>query len=194
MAGGAILAAFAALLLLFRPGTAYTSDHLGNVEKLLPERTTVCWHDADRLDDLVLNARGKVTFIYMDGKLARALAQLREEQMKSGPAPEIPPQMLAYSRKYNSRKKHVVFVARVDALKMWEFDAEKISVGGHTPSEKDIIKDVQADFSVGSRHGTTELPKGYHGYIGFFVPAENVKPGTKIKLSYGEDIAEWLVP
>jgi hypothetical protein len=131
---------------------------------------------------------------YVDGSLAKALAGLREEQMEKGPSPEIPQQLFAYSRKYNSRKKHVVFVARIDALKMWEFDSGKISAGGYFPSEKDIIKGVSANPSAELRYGAAELPKDYRGYIGFFVPAENVKPGTKIKLGYGDDIAEWLVP
>jgi hypothetical protein len=193
-AGSVILAALAALLHFSQPGAAYASDHLGNVEKLLPERTAICWHDGDRLDDLVLNARGKITFLYMDGRLAGALARLREEQTEKGPVPEIPRQLFAYSRKYNSRKKHVVFVARVDALKMWDFDSEKISVGGYSLSEKDIIKGGSSNPNAELRHGTAELPKNYRGYIGFFVPSENVTPGTKIKLRYGEDAAEWTVP
>jgi hypothetical protein len=193
-ARSAVSAAFAALLLFSWLGAAYAAGHLENVEKLLPARTAVCWHDADRLDNLALNARGKITFIYVDGKLAGALARLRKEQMERGPSPEIPRQIFAYSRKYNSRKRYAVFVARVDALKIWEFDPGKISVNGYFPSEKDIIKDVSSNLNAELRHGAAELPKNYHGYIGFFVPAENVKPGTKIKLGYGEDSAELLVP
>ena len=102
--------------------------------------------------------------------------------------------MFAYSRKYNSRKKYAVFIARIDALKIWEFDSEKISAGGYFPSEKDIIKGVSANSYTELRHGTAELPKNYRGYIGFFVPVENARPGTKIKLGYGDDIVEWAVP
>jgi hypothetical protein len=193
-AGIVVLAALAVLSVFFQSGTASASVHLGNVEKLLPARTAVCWYDADRLEDLVLNARGRVTFLYVDGKLARALARLKEEQMRNGPVPEIPPQLFAYSNKYNSRKKHVVFVARVEAMKIWEFDSEKISVGGYSPSEKDIIRGVSANPNAELRYGTVSLPKNYHGYIGFFVPLENVKPGTKVKLEYGEDFTDWLVP
>ena len=193
-ARSAISAALAVLLPFSWPGAAYASGRLEDVEKLLPARTAACWHDADRLDNLALNARGKITFIYVDGLLAKALAGLREEQAERGPSPEIPQQMFAYSRKYNSRRKYAVFIARIDALKIWEFDSEKISAGGYFPSEKDIISGVSANSYTELRHGTAELPKNYRGYIGFFVPVENARPGTKIKLGYGDDIVEWAVP
>ncbi|MDR1508452.1 MAG: hypothetical protein LBS53_02305 [Synergistaceae bacterium] len=193
-AGIVVLAAIEVLLVFSQSGTACASVRLGNVEKLLPARTAICWYDADILDDLALNARGKITFLYVDGKLSGALARLKEEQMKNGPVFEIPPQLFAYSNKYNSRKKHVVFVARVEAMKIWEFDSGKISVGGYIPSEKDIIRGVSANPNAELRHGTVTLPKNYHGYIGFFVPVENVKPGTEVKLEYGEYFTDWLVP
>ncbi|MDR2780685.1 MAG: hypothetical protein LBB28_06125 [Synergistaceae bacterium] len=192
-AGNAILA-LTTLLLFSRPGAVYASVYLGNVEKLLHARTSAFWYDADRLDGLALNSRGKVTFLYVDGKLAGALSRLKAQQMESGPTPEIPPQFFAYSNKYNSRKKQAIFIARIDALKMWEFDSGKISVGGYSPSEKDIIRGVSDNPNAELRHGTTELPKNYRGYIGFFVPVGNVTPGTNIKLGYGEESVEWLVP
>ncbi|MDR1137859.1 MAG: hypothetical protein LBK91_06010, partial [Synergistaceae bacterium] len=100
----AILFVFAALSVFGQSEAARAYDGVGNVEKLLPARTAVCWHDADKLDNLALNARGKITFLYMDGKLSGELARLRTAQMKTGPNPEIPSQLFAYSRKYNSRK------------------------------------------------------------------------------------------
>jgi hypothetical protein len=190
----AILLTFAVWSLLGRFEAAYASSIAKNVEKLLPVRTAVCWHDADMLDDLALNARGKITFLYMDGKLARELARLRDSQTKTGPNSEIPQQIFAYSRKYNSRKKYVLFVVKAEALKIWEFDAEKISVGGYSPSEKDIIKGVSANPNAELKYGSSVLPANYYGYMGFFVPSENIEPGAEIKLTYGEDSADWVVP
>jgi hypothetical protein len=82
----------------------------------------------------------------------------------------------------------------VEAMKIWEFDSKKISVGGYCPSEKDIIKDVPSAANPELRYGPAELPKNYYGYMGFFVPSENIEPGAEIELKYGEDSSNWLVP
>jgi hypothetical protein len=182
------------LLLAFvlsRPVNAATPAK--DVEKLLPPRTAVCFFDGERLADLMLNARGKLTFLYVDSRLADALSRQRASDSQYGPLSDIPPQIFAYAAKAKSKKKHTLFVARVQALKGWQFDPAMISVGGYSPSEEDIIKGVSDNPALELR-SATELPKGYSGFIGFMVPDENAKPGTETTVGYGTDREVWAVP
>ena len=161
-------------------------------EKLMPPRTAVCFYDGESFDDLVLNARGKITFLYVDGKLAGALKRQRQAERSSGGLSGIPPQIFSYATQ--SKKKHVLFIARVQALKGWKFDPSMLSAGGYSPVKEDIITGISDNPAVELKFGERELPKGYNGFIGFFVPVENVKPGETIKLGYAEDRVDWQVP
>jgi hypothetical protein len=165
-----------------------------DVARLYPARMSVCWHDADRIDELALNARGKLTFFYIDAKLGSALQRLREDQSESGPSSAIPKSVFAYASKYNAKKRHVLFVARVQAPKLWTFDSGKISAGGYSPKESDIITGASSNPYTELRSGARELDRGYDGFIGFFVPAEHVKPGSEIKIGYDTDMTDWKVP
>jgi hypothetical protein len=179
-------------LALSRPANA--ASPAKEVEKLLPPRTAVCFFDGERLADLMLNARGKLTFLYVDSRLANALSRQRASDRQYGSMSDIPPQVFAYAAKAKSKKKHVLFIASVSALKGWRFDPAMISIGGYSPSEGDIINGVSDNSALELRYGATELSKGYFGFVGFMVPEENVKPGTEITVGYGTDRETWVVP
>jgi len=190
----ALFALAAAAHLVASPKPAEAASPRKDIESLYPARSAVCWYDADILDDLALNARGKITFIYVDAKLGRALGRLREEQRKSGATTDIPQNVFAYAAKYNTRKHQALFAARVQAPKLWEFDSSKLSVGGYSPNEKDIITGGSSNPSIELKSGVRELQKGYNGFIGFFVPDTALTPGTEIQLGYDGYMVDWKVP
>jgi hypothetical protein len=164
-----------------------------DLEKLLPPRTAVCWYDADRLEDLILNCRGKLTFIFIDNRLGSALQRQKDLESQTGPESDIQPAIYSYARKHGKRK-HILILARVESYKFWTFDTEKISVGGYTPKEGDIITGVASNPSSELHFGTTELAGKYDGFIGFYVPDQYVKPGAEIKIGYESDLVDWQVP
>jgi hypothetical protein len=176
------------------PKRAEAAGPIKEIEKLTPPRTAVCFFDGEQVSDLVVNARGKLTFIYVDGKLAEALSRQQKLESNQGASSGIPPQIFAYAAKAKSKKQRVLFVARVQAMKGWQFDPAMISVGGYSPTKEDIITGVAGNPSTELRYGVKELQKGYDGFVGFFVPAGNVKPGTETAVGYGNDSAAWTAP
>jgi len=186
----AILAVAAAILIWACQAAA---SPMKDVERLMPPRTVLSFFEGQEFADLVLNARGKLTFLYVDRRLADALRRLRElEYSSSGPSSGIPSQVFAYATK--SKRRHVLFITRVQPLKRWTFDPSLLSVGGYSPVKEDIITGISDNPSIELKFGEINLNEGYNGYIGFFVPAENVKPGETINLGYAEDLVEWQVP
>ena len=124
----AILAVAAVSFFWVCPATA--ASRMSEIEKLAPPRTVVCYFEGQDVADLVVNARGKLTFLCVDSKLAQALSRLRKTEYSSGEFSGIPSQIFAYATK--SRRRHVLFVVRVQALKIWDFDSSMISVGGYS--------------------------------------------------------------
>jgi hypothetical protein len=185
---------FSAVILFAAATMAPAAEPMKDIEKLTPPRTAVCFFDGERMSDLVLNARGKLTFVYVDVKLADAYERQKKSEYKGGGQSGIPQQVFAYASKARQKKKHVLFVARVQALKGWTFDPSLISVGGYSPSEGDIITGVTDNPSRELRFGERELKKGYDGFIGFFVPVENASPGAETYVGYASDRSDWKAP
>jgi hypothetical protein len=166
----------------------------GEVEKLTPARTSVCWYDADMIDELVLNARGSITFLHVDAKLGRALAARRDREFRTGAFSNTPDALYAYAGKYLAKRRHSLFVGTIHANKLWTLDTGKISVAGYAPRKEDIITGVTDNPFREIRAGVSELPSGYDGFIGFFVPSEYLVPGSTIKIGYDSYLYDWLVP
>jgi hypothetical protein len=164
------------------------------VERLSEPRTAICWFEGSMVGDIVVNARGRITFLYMDSKLASALSRQKTRDMKTGPSSRVPQHLMAYASKHGSKKKHVLFVASIRALKRWEFDTEKLSVAGYSPAKDDIVTGVTGSALMELRHGARLLQKDYEGYVGFFVPADMIQAGTEIKVGYDADLVDWKVP
>ena len=165
---------------------------MGEIERLMPPRTVVCHFEAQDVAGLMVNVRGKLTFLYVDRKLSQALSRQRRAEYDRGEFSRIPAQIFAYATK--SKRKHVLFVTRVQALKGWNFDSSMLSIGGFSPAKEDIIIGISDNPAQELRFGERNLAAGYEGFIGFFVPAESVKPGETINLGYATDSVEWIVP
>ena len=186
---------FACLAALIHMGTTPARGALdGEAGKLTPARTSICWYDADVIDELVLNARGSITFLYVDTKLGRALAAQRDREFRAGAFSDTPGALYAYAGKYLSRRKYSLFVGTVHANKLWALDTEKISVAGYTPRKEDIITGITDNPFREIRAGVSELPPDYGGFIGFFVPSEYLVPGSTIKIGYDSYLRDWRVP
>lgn len=186
----------AALLFLacLASSPAFGGNTQDEIERLSEPRTAVCWFEGDMIGDIVVNARGRITFLYMDSKLSAALSRRRERDTGAVPSSRVPSYLTSYAHKYGSKKKHVLFVASVKALKNWDFDTEKLSAAGYSPAKDDILTGVTGSTLMELRPGVSALGKNYEGYVGFFIPADRLKPGTEIKIGYDADLIDWKVP
>ncbi|MDR1472262.1 MAG: hypothetical protein LBS75_07040 [Synergistaceae bacterium] len=164
-----------------------------NLERLMEPRVSTLWIDGQVFDDLVLNARGKLTLICIDGKLGRALRQRRERDSDMGPSVGIPSAFWLYANQYG-RSGRVLFAAQLDSFKSLSFDPERLSVAGYRIEASGMLTGVGSDPSLEIRPGVKDLGGGYSGHMGFYVPSEYVKPGTEVTISYDGFSTVWRVP
>jgi hypothetical protein len=173
-------------------GQSLGSDGSALVE-LVRHRTFSLWIDGDAIDEIVLNSRGKLTFLYIDNKLGREIGRLRKPDSSSGPSTDVPEVLFLYSTKYN-KKGRVLLTAQLQVYKSLSFDPEKMSVAGYSLKKSDILTGIGSNPSAEIRPGVKEFGQGYSGYMGFYVPAEYVKPGEEITVSYDGFATKWRVP
>lgn len=164
-----------ALFLLAASIAAFSAD----LETLVQERTVVIYPEGQVLGNMVIGARGKMEFIYVDKTLAHAI---REGDMPSD-------WLSWYSRHWGTEdvKGRILFIIRYEANKPWSFDPEDISIGGRSLERKDILTDKA--FIVEG-----DLPSGTLGILSVAVPSEFASPGKATVVSYLEDSVEWTVP
>lgn len=162
-------------------------------QRLLDARTATCWVEGEALDELVLNARGRLTFVCVDRKMGEFLRSARDEKdpwKKGGP-----PQWLRFfGQNYARRKGQTLFVANIGASKPWTFDTGLLTVAGRAAEEGDILRGVIADPQKEIPPGQSELPSGYEGVLAFFAPTSLLKAGTEIEIGYGSDVVKWKIP
>ena len=160
-----------ALFLLAASIAAFSAD----LETLVQERTVVIYPEGQVLGNMVIGARGKMEFIYVDKTLAHAI---REGDMPSD-------WLSWYSRHWGTEdvKGRILFIIRYEANKPWSFDPGDISIGGRSLERKDILTDKA--FIVEG-----DLPSGTLGILSAAVPSEFASPGKATVISYLEDSVE----
>ncbi|NCC96086.1 MAG: hypothetical protein EOM02_04525 [Synergistales bacterium] len=149
-------------------------------EDVLKARMTTLWVDGQLLGDMVLGATSQLTFLYMDGK-ACDLAEKERAQL---------PDWIAWNLQYRGNASSVkkgFFLIRYKALKNWDFDISKISIGGYTLTKDDIF--TKSEFVKSG-----SLPSGTEGTLAVGVPGSYLKPGKKISISYGDWSEQWIIP
>ena len=118
-----------ALFLLAASIAAFSAD----LEPLVQERTVFIYPEGQVLGNMVIGARGKMEFIYVDKTLAHAI--------RDG---DMPSDWLSwYSRHWGTEDVNgrILFIIRYEATKPWSFDPGAISIGGRSLERKDILTD-----------------------------------------------------
>lgn len=163
------------LLLLVTATAAFSAD----LEALVEERTVTLYPEGQLLGDLVIGARGKIEFVYVDKALAHAIRNT-----------DMAPEWLSwYSRHWGTDKAKgkALFIIRYRANKPWTFNTGDLSVGGRRLERGDILTDKA--FIVEG-----DLPTGTEGILSAVVPLEKASPGKATTLAYLEDSVEWTAP
>lgn len=158
-------------------GTAWGAQ-AKNLDELLAERSANVWVDGQVLGDLVLGAKARLTFIYVDPALAVAARN----------DPGAPEWLTWHSRHIGEKdlKGKALFLLRIETFTPWELVPGNITVGNYTVSPEDVLS--LREYSLAG-----ELPSGFKGTMPFSVPKSFLKSGSRITLGYGEDSAEWKV-
>lgn len=150
-----------------------------DVRKLLEERTVTLYPEGQVLGNMVIGARGKIEFIYVDRALYKVI---REENA-------VPEWLSWHSSHWGTDevKGKALFVIRYEAYKPWNFNPSDIAIGGRALEPGDILT-RNAFVNEG------DLPDGMVATLAFAVPSELVSPGNETAISYKEGSAEWTVP
>ncbi|GAB6279970.1 MAG: hypothetical protein STSR0007_00160 [Thermovirga sp.] len=150
-----------------------------DVQKLVDERTVMLYPEGQMLGNMVIGARGKIQFIYVDRTLANTV---RNDS-------SAPDWLIWNTRHWGTDpvKGRTLFVISYEANKPWNFRTSDIAIGGKSLEPGDILTD-KAFIIEG------ELPSGTVGILAVAVPSEFASPGKAVVFSYGEESAEWVVP
>ncbi|MGC9489736.1 MAG: hypothetical protein ACP5CD_00705 [Thermovirgaceae bacterium] len=150
-----------------------------SLEDLLAERSARLYLEGQVLGDMVLGARARLEFIYIDQPLVDAARGSHEV-----------PEWLRWNTNYfgsGKSGKEALFLLVFETFKPWTFAPEMISVNGNPLEEEDIVTRV-AYVPKG------DLPSDYTGRFAFTVPAGIVEPGSEIVFGCGQDSVTWVVP
>lgn len=165
-------------LVIFSPGATVAAEK-EDLNTLLEKRQVDCWVEGELFGDLVLGSRGTIRFVYLDGKLSKAIMD------NEGLASWVDDLNQHYGSP--STKKKALFIATLEANKPWRVEEEKISVGGYSLVKKDVVSSSwQNPFGM--------VDSGTTWNFAFVVPAEIVKPGKEIEIGYDEYLVKWKVP
>jgi hypothetical protein len=189
----AMTLALTAILLAPLAAVAATSNS-EEAQKFFERRLVSSWVEGMVMDELVIGARARLTFLYVDAKMGAAIQRLGSSASDSMPAADTAKHLLSYTGAYGRRKGHILFAVSVEAFKHWSFDTADLTVGGYSPTKDDMITGVAGGPPYEISPGLNELPSGYTGMFSFYVPAAHLKPGTDIEIGYGEYVTTWTVP
>jgi hypothetical protein len=146
---------------------------------MVAERTARMYLEGQVLGDMVLGARARLDFIYIDQPLVEATRGSHEV-----------PEWLQWNTNYFGTRKSgedALYLLVFETYKPWTFEPEMISVNGSPLEEGDIVT-RPAYVPRG------DLPSGYTGRFAFTIPAEFVKPGGEVVFRCREDSVTWAVP
>ena len=186
-----IVLALAMALLL--PVAAAAAPKNAEAQKFFERRLIQTWVEGMAIDELVLGARGKLTFLYVDARMGAAIQKLGTSAGDGMPA-ETAKYLLNYTGNYGRKKGWTLFTVSVEAFKHWSFETAELSVAGYRPTDDDLVTGVVGDRRYEISPGVNELPADYAGMLSFYVPTDRLKPGTEIEVGYGEYTTTWKVP
>lgn len=189
-------AAVSMILLMGLRSPSFAAEKPTKFQELLAPRTVYCWIEGSALDEIVLNARAKLSFVYVDRKLGDAMYARRKgsDARHSDERDSVPEWLFDNGWDYRKKKDTALFVLHVEAMKPWTFDTSQVFIGGYRLNDADIVKQGKSIASFVVEGGAMELPGDFSTQLSFFVPAKDLKPGETIALGYGDYRVEWKVP
>ena len=150
-----------------------------DLEKVLNDRVATLYVEGQPLGNMIIGARAKLEFIYVDGVLVRAV---KDDE-------RAPSWLEWHVNKYGSdeAKGKKLFILRVETFKPFTLMPEMIAVNGFQLKEENIL--TRKEFAP-----LGELPSSFKGAMVLAVPGDLVKPGKEVRFSCGSDEAVWVVP
>jgi hypothetical protein len=172
---GVVLVLALLLFILVLAGTA----RAGDFQSLLDSRSARLWLEGEKLGGMVIGARARLDFIYIDKRMASAI---------SG-EPQVPDWLAWHAQHFGSpeTKGKALFVLRFETRKPWDFRVEDLAVGAYHPGEKDLL--TRSEFVPDG-----PLPGGTTGTLAFVVPRKALGKGKSLSVGYGEDRVAFPVP
>jgi hypothetical protein len=160
------------------PGAAWAAQPK-SLDDLLAERSANVWIDGQVLGDLVLGAKARLTFVYVDTPLATTARN----------DPGAPEWLTWHSRHLGEKylKGRALFILRFETFTPWELVPGKLFVGTYAVSSEDVLS--RKEYTPSG-----ELPSGFTGTLPFSVPKTALKTGAEVALGYEKEAAKWKMP
>lgn len=185
---------FCAALFALLAASGAPAMELSSAERaFLDRRTAVCYIGGMALDDIVIGASGKLTFIYVDRRLGAAIQD--RGAPRDGTLPDVMSQhLMHYTSAYSSKKGRVLIAVAAESFKNWTLDTSQLRIGGYAPTAEDFTRGATGDRRYEITYGENLLAPGYSGMFSLFVPTDALKPGTEVEIGIGDDVVTWKVP
>lgn len=173
--GGVLVALIALIVLVTLCGQGGAEEPL---RSLMERRTATIWYEGQVLGELILGARAKFTFVYVDGKLT-------EQAWKNSETPEWIQQGTGAYGTDLARKKRL-FIIRVETNKNLHLEPSMITIGSHVLTWEDILTN-KTYVPMG------DVPPGFTAAFTAAIPASAVK-GASVPITVGTYSAELKMP
>ncbi len=172
---GVVLLLALSLFILILAGTARAAD----CGKMLQDRSARLWLEGETLGSMVIGARARLDFIYVDRELARVLAG----------DPKVPEWISWHAQHFGSPETEgkALFILRFETRKPWDFRVGGLVVGDYYLREEDVL--TRFDFMP-----TGPLPGGTEGTLAFAVPGDALGQGKTVPLGYADERVDLYIP
>ena len=167
----------AGMLCLGFAATASGMDEAA-LNRLIERRTVVCFHEGQRLGDMVLGARAQFQFVLVDRALSEALAKA-----------EFSPEWLRYQGRHfgsDAVRGKTLFAVQFVTAKPMTFDPTRLWVGQAWIRPEDVL--TRSDLIP-----REDLPSGVEVVLAVAAPGK-LAPGKTVLLGYGDDRVSFDVP
>ena len=186
-----------ALFLLLSTGAAAMAADTGKMtkfEKILFPRTVTCWVEGVAMDELVIGARVRMTFVCVDRKLGTDMMRLRPDGSQAAEYESVPSWLRQSGSYYMKQQGKTFFAVQFTTAKPWNFDVDKIRIGGYSVKREDVLFGPKLNQLVSAQESTVSLPSDFTDEFGIYVPSELLKPGAEIQIGYDDSLVTWTVP
>lgn len=149
-------------------------------QELIKHRSVTLWVDGTKIEELVVGARARLNFTWLDDKLATLL---NDNHMDFSQEADWHLASRAQARKAGQE----LIVVNCLAMQHFFFDPSVIQVNGETVKPGDVYTNL-----LMSNAG--EMRPDDRASFAFGIPQKLLKPGTTIRFSTDQWFVDWVVP
>lgn len=187
---------YAGFFLAFFAAAALAADTVGmtKFERMLSPRTINCWIEGAVMDELIIGARARMTFVCLDRRLGSEIARLQPDGAQAAEYDSVPTWLRQSAGHYLKQRGKTFFAVQFATAKPWDFDFGQIRIGEYSAVREDVLLGDKLAMLVSAPERAVSLPGGFADVFGIYISSGLLKPGEEIRVGYGENLVVWTVP